>query len=80
MRVTELCEQVGLTFDTIHTLLFGKTLTGESTKFYSSEHKQYFEAKSIQLKIEEDPDSSSFPSTVKISSTGSSRDIRKLSK
>lgn len=56
MRVAGLCEQVGLVFDSIRALLSGKTLTGESAKFYSPEHKQHFEAKDIQLKIDKDPD------------------------
>lgn len=56
MRIVGLCEQIGLAFDNIRALLFGKTLTGESAKFYSPEHKQHFEAKNIQLKIEKDPD------------------------
>jgi hypothetical protein len=47
MRIAGLCDQVGLMFDTIRALLFGKTLTGESAKFYSPEHKQHFEAKDI---------------------------------
>lgn len=55
MRVVGLCEQVGLVLDSIRALLFGKTLTGESAKFYSPEYKQHFEAKDIQLKIEKDP-------------------------
>ena len=38
-------------------VLFGKTLTGESAKFYSPEHKQHFEAKDIELKVAKDPDS-----------------------
>lgn len=56
MRIVGLCEQIGLVLDSICALLFGKTLSGESAKFYSPEHKQYFEAKDIQLKIEKEPD------------------------
>lgn len=58
MRIVGLCEQIGLTFDSIRALLFGKTLFGDSVKFYSLEHKQHFEAKDIQLKIEKEPDDS----------------------
>lgn len=58
MRIVGLCEQIGLVFDSIRALLFGKTLSGESAKFYSPEHNQHFEAKDIQLKIEKDPDNS----------------------
>lgn len=57
MRVAGLCKQVGLVFDSIRALLFGKTLTGESAKSYSPEHKQHFEAKDIELKVAKDPDS-----------------------
>lgn len=57
MRIAELCEQIGLRFDTIRALLFGKTLTGKPAKFYSPEHK-HFETKDIQLKIEKDPENS----------------------
>ncbi|MDR0748427.1 MAG: hypothetical protein LBF62_02505 [Tannerellaceae bacterium] len=42
MRIVGLCEQIGLTFDTIRSLLFGKTLAGDSVKLYSPEHKQHF--------------------------------------
>ena len=55
MRIVGLCEQIGLVFDSIRALLFGQTLSGDSIKFYSPEHKQHFEAKDIQLKIEKDP-------------------------
>jgi len=37
-------------------LLEGKTLTANSLKFYSPDHKQYFEAKEIRLKIDKEPD------------------------
>lgn len=67
MRIAGLCEQVGLLFDSIRALLFGKTLTGESAKFYSPEHKQHFEAKDIQLKVEKDPDS---PGNLRLSLNG----------
>jgi hypothetical protein len=67
MRVAGLCEQVGLVFDSIRALLFGKTLSGDSAKFYSPEHKQYFEAKDIQLKIEKDPDN---PGKLRLSLNG----------
>ena len=56
MRIIGLCEQIGLTFDSIHSLLFGKTLSGDSVKLYSPEHKQHFYAKDVQLKIEKEPD------------------------
>lgn len=56
MRIVGLCEQIGLAFDSIRALLFGKTLSGDSAKFYSPEHKQHFEAKDIKLKIEKEPD------------------------
>ncbi|NCB48810.1 MAG: hypothetical protein EOM55_04275 [Clostridia bacterium] len=51
-----LYEQIGLVFDSIRALLFGQPLSGNSIKFYSPEHKQYFEAKDIQLKIKKEPD------------------------
>jgi hypothetical protein len=56
MRFIGLCEQIELTFDTIRTLLFGKTLTSDSVKLYSPEHQQHFQAKDIQLKIEKEAD------------------------
>ena len=56
MRIVGLCEQIGLTFDSIHSLLLSKTLTGESAKFYSPEHNQHFDAKDIRIKIEKEPD------------------------
>ena len=40
MRIVGVCEQIGLTFDSIRSLLFGKTLSGDS----------------VQLKIEKEPD------------------------
>ena len=67
MRIVGLCEQIGLTFDSIRSLLFGKTLTGESAKFYSPEHKQHFEAKDIKLKIEKEPDA---PEKLRLSLNG----------
>jgi hypothetical protein len=69
MRIVGLCEQIGLTFDTIRSLLFGKTLTGDSVKLYSPEHKQHFQAKDIQLKIEKEPDN---PSKLRLSLNGQS--------
>lgn len=51
MQIAGLCELGGLVFDSIRTLLFDKILSVESAKFYTLEHKQYFEAKDIQLKI-----------------------------
>ena len=56
MRIVGLCEQIGLTFDSIRWLLFGKALPGDFAKFYSPEHKQYFQAKDVQLKIEKEAD------------------------
>jgi hypothetical protein len=56
MRIAELCEQIGLTFDSVRSLIFGKTLTGESVKLYSPEHERHFQAESVQLKIEKEPD------------------------
>ncbi len=56
MWIAELCEQIGLTFDSVRSLIFGKTLTGESVKLYSPEHERHFQAKDVQLKIEKEPD------------------------
>ena len=67
MRIVGLCEQIGLTFDSIRSLLFGKTLSGDSVKFYSPEHKQHFQAKVVQLKIEKEPDS---PDKLRLSLNG----------
>jgi chromosome segregation ATPase len=67
IRIAGLCEQVGLVFDSIRALLFRKTLSGESAKFYSPEHKQHFEVKDIQLKIEKDPDN---PGKLRLSLNG----------
>ena len=58
MRIVGLCEQIGLTFDSIRSLLFGKNLSSDSVKLYSPEHKQYFQAKAVQLKIEKEPNAS----------------------
>ena len=67
MRIVGLCEQIGLTFDSIRSLLFGKTLSGDSVKFYSPEHKQHFQAKVVQLKIEKEPDN---PDKLRLSLNG----------
>ncbi|MDR0681909.1 MAG: plasmid recombination protein, partial [Dysgonamonadaceae bacterium] len=67
MRIVGLCEQIGLTFDSIRSLLFGKTLSSKSAKFYSPEHKQHFEAKDVQLKIEKEPDT---PGKLRLSLNG----------
>ncbi|MFV0289388.1 MAG: MobV family relaxase [Mangrovibacterium sp.] len=67
MRIVGLCEQIGLVFDSIRALLFGQTLSGNSIKFYSPEHKQHFEAKDIQLKIEKEPDD---PSKLRLNLNG----------
>lgn len=56
MRIAELCERIGLTFDSVRSLIFGKTLTGESVKLYSPEHERHFQAENVQLKIEKEPD------------------------
>lgn len=53
--------------DSIRALLFGKTLSGNSAKFYSPEHKQRFEAKDIQLKIEKEPEN---PEKLRLSLNG----------
>jgi len=58
LRIAVLCEKIGLTANSIIKLLEGKTLTSNSFKFYSPEHKQHFEAKEVQLKIEKDTDNS----------------------
>ena len=42
MCIVGLCEQIGLTFDPIRPILSGKTLTGDSVKLYSHEHKTAF--------------------------------------
>jgi len=47
--------------------LFGKTLSGDSVKLYSPEHKQHFQAKDVQLKIEKEPDN---PGKLRISLNG----------
>lgn len=67
MRIVGLCEQIGLVFESIRALLFGQTLSGNSVKFYSPEHKQHFEAKDIQLKIEKEPDD---PSKLRLNLNG----------
>jgi hypothetical protein len=66
-RIVGLCKQIGLTFDSIRSLLFGKTLTGNSVKLYSSEYKQHFQAKEVQLKIEKEPDN---PGKLRLSLNG----------
>ena len=67
MRIVGVCETIGLTFDSIHSLLFGKTLSGDSVKLYSPEHKQHFQAKNIELKIEKEPDN---PNKLRLSLNG----------
>jgi hypothetical protein len=67
MRIVGLCEQIGLTFDSIRSLIFGKTLSGNSIKFYSPEHKQHFEAKDVQLKVEKERDN---PDKLRLSLNG----------
>ena len=67
MRIVGLCEQIGLTFDSIRSLIFGKTLSGNPIKFYSPEHKQYFEAKDVQLKVEKERDN---PDKLRLSLNG----------
>lgn len=54
MQIAGLRKQIRLMFDAIRALLQGKTLSGDSAKFYSPEHKQHFEAKNIQFKIEKE--------------------------
>jgi hypothetical protein len=67
MRIVGVCEQIGLTFDSIRSLLFGKTLTGDSVKLYSPKHEQYFQAKNIELKIEKESDN---PGKIRLSLNG----------
>jgi hypothetical protein len=67
LRIAGLCEQIGLTFEHIRGLLSGRTLTGNTTKFFSPEHSRHFEAKDIQLKIEKEPDD---PNKLRLSLNG----------
>lgn len=56
MRIAELCERIGLTFDSVRSLIFGKILTGESIKLYSVKYERHFQTEDVQLKIEKEPD------------------------
>ncbi|KAA6328202.1 hypothetical protein EZS27_022881, partial [termite gut metagenome] len=56
LRIAELCRKIGFTIGAIKQLLKGITLTINSGKFYSPEHKQYFEVKEATAKIEHEPD------------------------
>jgi len=56
IRIAKFCEKIGLAFESIKKLLTGITLTSKAFKFYSPEHKQHFQAKDVQLKIEKEPD------------------------
>ncbi|GGJ95458.1 hypothetical protein [Parabacteroides faecis] len=80
MRIVGLCEQIRLTFDSIRSLLFGKTLSGESVKFYSPDTSCISKPKTFNSKSRKNPitsASSAFPSMGRISSTDSNRNTKK---
>ncbi|KAA6323342.1 hypothetical protein EZS27_027212, partial [termite gut metagenome] len=56
LRIAELCRRIGFTIDAVKQLLRGITLSINSGKLYSFEHKQYFEAKEATIKIDHEPD------------------------
>ncbi|KAA6327781.1 hypothetical protein EZS27_023260 [termite gut metagenome] len=56
LRIAALCQNIGFTIEAVKQLLKGITLSITSGKLYSSEHKQYFEVKDAQVKIEKEPD------------------------
>jgi hypothetical protein len=58
LRIADLCQKIGLTIEAVRQLLKGITLSIASGKLYSSEHKQYFEVKDVQVKIEKEQDNS----------------------
>ena len=56
LRIAKFCEKMGLALESIRNLLTEKTLTSKAFKLYSPEHKRHFEARELQLKIENEPD------------------------
>jgi hypothetical protein len=56
LRIAELCRRIGFTIDAVKQLLRGITIPIYSGKLYSPEHKQYFEVKDTQVKIEKELD------------------------
>ncbi|KAA6336986.1 Plasmid recombination enzyme [termite gut metagenome] len=56
LRIAALCQGVGFTIEAVKQLLRGITIQIHSGKLYSPEHKQYFEVKDAQVKIEKEPD------------------------
>lgn len=67
LRIAEFCERIGLAFESIKALFYGKTLTSTVIKLFSPEHNRYFEAKDVQFKVEKDADS---PNKLKLSIHG----------
>lgn len=55
LRIADFCEKIGLAFESIKSLLSGKTLTANVFKLYSPEYDQHFEAKDLRLKMEKEP-------------------------
>jgi hypothetical protein len=58
LRIVDLCQKIGLTFESIKLLLEGTTLIAKSFSFFSPEHNQKFKAEDVILKIERDSENS----------------------
>jgi hypothetical protein len=58
LRIANLCQKIGFRIAAVKQLLKGITLSIASGKLYSPEHKQYFEVKYAEVKIEKEPDNS----------------------
>lgn len=56
LRIANLCEKIGLSFEYIKMLLEGRNLTAKSYSFFSPEHNRKFEVTDIKLKIEKEAD------------------------
>jgi hypothetical protein len=67
LRIAELCRRIGFTIDAVKQLLRGITIPIHSGKLYSLEHKQYFEVKDTQVKIEKELDN---PNKLKLAING----------
>ncbi|MDL2244687.1 plasmid recombination protein [Parabacteroides sp. OttesenSCG-928-J18] len=67
LRIAELCERIGLAFESIKALLHGKTLTSTAIKLFSPEHNRYFEAKDVRFKVEKEAEN---PNKLKLSING----------
>jgi len=56
LRIADLCQKIGLAFESVKSLFAGKSLIAKTFSFFSPEHNKKFTVEDMKLKIENEPD------------------------